>query len=180
MDDITAATALAVTTPVPLVVGSPWTDERTEILKTMWDQGFSGTQIATALNCDLTRSAIMGKIHRLGLPARKDCPSGRTHKAKTTRIVKKLAPEERKFRLPKAPELKASEKTDLDPDKSDFMVGLFSLKPSSCRYPLPSCESCGMHLFCGAKAAGDRSYCSRHSAICYRPARSREPRALYR
>lgn len=184
MDDTTNVAALTIATPVPPpTITSPWTGERTEILKTMWEQGYSGTQIATALNCGLTRSAIMGKVHRLCLPARKDTrPCITKEKLTAPRPVKKLTPEERKFRQPKIkpPELKASEKTDLNPDKSDFMLGLFDLALTSCRYPLPNCESCGIHLFCGAKVTGKRSYCQRHSEICYRPSRPLRPRAVYR
>lgn len=43
-----------------------WTDERVSTLTRMWEEGHSATRIAVAL--DLSRGAIIGKIHRLGLP----------------------------------------------------------------------------------------------------------------
>ncbi len=46
-----------------------WTDERIETLKKMWDQGLTATQIAEELG-GVSRNAVIGKAHRLGLPAR--------------------------------------------------------------------------------------------------------------
>ncbi len=46
-----------------------WTDERVEILKTMWSEGKSASQIAKELG-GVTRNAVIGKVHRLGLSNR--------------------------------------------------------------------------------------------------------------
>ena len=46
-----------------------WTDERIETLKKMWDSGLTATQIAEELG-GVSRNAVIGKAHRLGLPAR--------------------------------------------------------------------------------------------------------------
>ena len=46
-----------------------WTDERIETLKKMWDSGMTATQIAEELG-GVSRNAVIGKAHRLGLPAR--------------------------------------------------------------------------------------------------------------
>ena len=46
-----------------------WTDERTQTLKALWDSGISASDIAKELNC-ASRSAVIGKVHRLGLPGR--------------------------------------------------------------------------------------------------------------
>jgi GcrA cell cycle regulator len=56
-----------------------WTDERVETLKKMWAEGQSASQIAKELG-GVTRNAVIGKVHRLGLsnratgPATKDEP----------------------------------------------------------------------------------------------------------
>ncbi|AML50252.1 MULTISPECIES: GcrA family cell cycle regulator [Falsihalocynthiibacter] len=60
-----------------------WTDERVETLKKMWGEGQSASQIAKELG-GVTRNAVIGKVHRLGL-------SNRTTTAKTT-PEKKAAP----------------------------------------------------------------------------------------
>jgi len=63
-----------------------WTDERVELLKKLWSDGLSASQIAAELG-GITRNAVIGKVHRLGL-------SGR---AKSTSSA---APRQRKARAP--------------------------------------------------------------------------------
>lgn len=46
-----------------------WTDERVETLKRMWGEGASASQIAKELG-GVTRNAVIGKVHRLGLSNR--------------------------------------------------------------------------------------------------------------
>ena len=46
-----------------------WTDERVEMLKKMWSDGQSASQIAKELG-GVTRNAVIGKVHRLGLSNR--------------------------------------------------------------------------------------------------------------
>ena len=46
-----------------------WTDERVELLKRMWGEGQSASQIAKELG-GVTRNAVIGKVHRLGLSNR--------------------------------------------------------------------------------------------------------------
>ena len=46
-----------------------WTDERVETLRRMWVEGQSASQIAKELG-QVTRNAVIGKVHRLGLSNR--------------------------------------------------------------------------------------------------------------
>ncbi|TRW97483.1 GcrA cell cycle regulator [Paracoccus sp. M683] len=48
-----------------------WTDERVETLKRMWSEGQSASAIAKELG-GVTRNAVIGKVHRLGLSNRND------------------------------------------------------------------------------------------------------------
>jgi GcrA cell cycle regulator len=50
-----------------------WTDERFETLKRMWSEGQSASAIAKELG-GVTRNAVIGKVHRLGLSNRNDEP----------------------------------------------------------------------------------------------------------
>lgn len=50
-----------------------WTDERVETLKRMWAEGQSASQIAKELG-GVTRNAVIGKVHRLGLSNRNEEP----------------------------------------------------------------------------------------------------------
>lgn len=46
-----------------------WTDERVEKLKQLWEEGKSASEIAKELG-NVTRNAVIGKVHRMGLQAR--------------------------------------------------------------------------------------------------------------
>ncbi len=50
-----------------------WTDERVELLRKMWSEGQSASQIAKELG-GVTRNAVIGKVHRLGLSNRGGAP----------------------------------------------------------------------------------------------------------
>ena len=46
-----------------------WTDERVELLKKLWNEGLSASQIAAQLG-GVSRNAVIGKVHRLKLSGR--------------------------------------------------------------------------------------------------------------
>ena len=54
-----------------------WTDERVELLKKMWGDGRSASQIAKELG-GVTRNAVIGKVHRLGLSNRATTSTAKT------------------------------------------------------------------------------------------------------
>ena len=64
-----------------------WTDERVEILKRMWGEGQSASVIAKELG-GVTRNAVIGKVHRLGLSNRN---GGGSSKATTAKAEKPKA-----------------------------------------------------------------------------------------
>ena len=64
-----------------------WTDERVDLLKKLWTEGLSASQIANRLG-NVTRNAVIGKVHRLGL-------SGRA----TTSRVKSIRPKKRSCKI---------------------------------------------------------------------------------
>lgn len=47
-----------------------WTEERVELLKKLWLEGLSASQIAGVLGEGVTRNAVIGKVHRLKLSGR--------------------------------------------------------------------------------------------------------------
>src|SRR5205085_8782161 len=51
-----------------------WSDDRVEQLKKLWESGLSASQIAAELG-GITRNAVIGKVHRLGLSGRAKAPS---------------------------------------------------------------------------------------------------------
>ncbi|MCV6584578.1 MAG: GcrA cell cycle regulator, partial [Marinibacterium sp.] len=75
-----------------------WTDERVELLKKMWGEGQSASQIAKELG-GVTRNAVIGKVHRLGLsnrttgaPAAKPEPKAKPAAPKPEAKAKPAAP----------------------------------------------------------------------------------------
>ncbi len=61
-----------------------WTDERVELLKKLWADGLSASQIAAELG-GITRNAVIGKVHRLGLSGRAKSPSSATPRPRKPR-----------------------------------------------------------------------------------------------
>ncbi len=89
-----------------------WTDDRVEILKKMWGEGKSASQIAKELG-GVTRNAVIGKVHRLGLsnrsggaspakPATKEKPAAAA-KSKATETPKNAAAPDTKTEPAMAP-----------------------------------------------------------------------------
>ncbi|MEO0501573.1 MAG: GcrA family cell cycle regulator [Pseudomonadota bacterium] len=64
-----------------------WTDERIEILRKLWEEGHPASHIAEQLG-GVTRNAVIGKAHRLGLekrPSPVKSPAKKTDKAKAAK-----------------------------------------------------------------------------------------------
>lgn len=80
-----------------------WTDERVELLKKMWGEGQSASQIAKELG-GVTRNAVIGKVHRLGL-------SNRSTGATPAKAEAKAKPAE-----PTKPQAAAKPKVDAKPE----------------------------------------------------------------
>ena len=59
-----------------------WTEERVELLKKLWMEGLSASQIAAVLGEGVTRNAVIGKVHRLKLSGRAK-PASSTPRART-------------------------------------------------------------------------------------------------
>ncbi|MFY9240119.1 MAG: GcrA family cell cycle regulator [Roseovarius sp.] len=77
-----------------------WSDERVELLKKMWGEGQSASQIAKELG-GVTRNAVIGKVHRLGLSNRNGGGGSSTASA-NTEAKAKPAPKAAKPAKPKA------------------------------------------------------------------------------
>ena len=67
-----------------------WTDDRVEILKKLWGEGQSASQIAKELG-GVTRNAVIGKVHRLGLSNRATSSSSSKSDTKSKTSVKSMS-----------------------------------------------------------------------------------------
>jgi GcrA cell cycle regulator len=81
-----------------------WSDERVEILKRMWLDGKSASEIAKELG-EITRNAVIGKVHRLGLSNRG------TNSIKTETVNNQETAKRKRGRPPKDPSVNKQIKT---------------------------------------------------------------------
>jgi GcrA cell cycle regulator len=165
--------------------GATWTDERVELLKKLWTDGLSASQIAAELG-NVTRNAVIGKVHRLGL-------SGRAKDVKAT----SAAPRARKAtRAPSAPAPIAPQAhsnvvlapVPLQPvrqeptvmvEEDDMAipmserVTIMDLRESMCRWPMGD-PTKPEFRFCGARSITGLPYCTHHARIAYQPVADRK------
>lgn len=139
---------------------SKWTDERIELLKKLWADGLSCSQIAGALP-GFTRNAIIGKVHRLGLSGRDKAVSSkpavkrpRVHYTRVKRLQRDAA-------------ARAEPVMELPPETPANAKLFDELGPDHCRWPC-SGEPPNT-IFCGGDVLSDYSYCPRHCRMAYRP-----------
>ncbi|MEM9010381.1 MAG: GcrA family cell cycle regulator [Pseudomonadota bacterium] len=81
-----------------------WSEERVEALKAMWAEGRSASQIAKELG-GVTRNAVIGKVHRLGLSNRAAGaakPAAKEKTAKPAQEPEAMEPTTRTERTPPA------------------------------------------------------------------------------
>src|SRR3982751_5027982 len=79
-----------------------WTEERIEHLKAMWTQGSTASQIADELG-GVSRNAVIGKAHRLGLEARPSPVKPGEEKETPKKAAKAVAPKAAKTAKLEAP-----------------------------------------------------------------------------
>lgn len=158
-----------------------WTDERVEQLRKLWEAGLSASQIAAELG-NITRNAVIGKVHRLGLSGRAKCSSSsapRPRKARApTHMVRIPRPAVRGNTV-----LAQAFEMELDPDPIayDNVVpmsqrrSLLELTEEHCRWPIGDPGSPDF-FFCGGKSIVGLPYCAHHSRVAFQPAGDRRRR----
>ena len=150
-----------------------WTDERIEELKQLWGKGLSAAAIARAMGCR-SRSAILGKVHRLKLPKRDGTDR------ESTRVLSKMHAKRRQRRsvavavgigrgghiAPPA----AKRVVPLPPAPKDVKpahtVTLEALEAKHCRWPY---RENGKTTFCGCEVIVGSSWCGQHFRRVYKP-----------
>jgi GcrA cell cycle regulator len=116
-----------------------WTDERVETLKKMWTEGQSASQIAKELG-GVTRNAVIGKVHRLGLSNRAG-GAPEPAKAKTAEPAPKAEP---RAAAPKSTSAKADAKPTPRPEPAHAAPAAPARKPIiPAGQPLPPQPSAG-------------------------------------
>ncbi|MEM9704858.1 MAG: GcrA family cell cycle regulator [Pseudomonadota bacterium] len=148
-----------------------WDDERVEQLKKLWAEGLSASQIANKMG-GVTRNAVIGKVHRLGL-------SGRATPSAPQRGRSYGAPEDTYEVEEETSAVEASEPpveqpvfsapvTIIESDRATVA----SLRRNMCRWPIGDPASDDFH-FCGEPTASGKSYCAYHAQLAFQPTQRR-------
>ncbi len=164
--------------PIPPKLPPPaamWPDARVEALKRAWRDGLSASQIAARLGGGLTRCAVIGKLHRLGVSGGRKPSAPRVASAPASlRKVEAPGPASLRLRWPE-PVLDAAL---ISPASGAPPIGpgpkyLRDMTARECRFGLgdPRPGNGAFQLFCAAPTAG-HAYCAHHRAIAILPAQS--------
>lgn len=161
-----------------------WTDDRVEQLKKLWQEGLSASQIANRLG-GVSRNAVIGKVHRLGLSGRATSSRNKPSRPRTRIGTIKRAPKPRFAQIANSPlralyggetEAYVQPAEDLDIAVEE-RVPLVELKECSCRWPIGDPQT-GEFGFCNREKSPGLPYCETHARRAFQPpqSRRREPR----
>ncbi|MEM1232691.1 MAG: GcrA family cell cycle regulator [Pseudomonadota bacterium] len=181
-----------------------WTDERVEILKKMWGEGQSASVIAKELG-GVTRNAVIGKVHRLGLSNRAGS-GGTTTKAAPEKKAK-AAPKPKADPKPEPKTESAAPERALSPaarkiipagqplppqpsaneispealakvnevEKTSKKISLMELTERTCKWPVGD-PATEDFWFCGLPVQQGKPYCEAHVGVAFQPMSSRRDR----
>lgn len=161
-----------------------WTKDRTALLEKMWTEGKSAAEIAKELG-GVTRNAVIGKAHRMGL-------SGRPSPIKKGTATKKAAaPKKKAAAKSTAPVIKPKTKKSSPPKRENATplpksikpipagpkkvkkeipsgkgLGILDLTDKICKWPIGDPQEADFH-FCGEPIHPGRTYCMPHCTEAY-------------
>lgn len=146
-----------------------WNDERVELLKKLWADGLSASQIAAQLG-GVTRNAVIGKVHRLGLSGRAKTPSSTVPRVRKQRAASMRPRMRYNGNAALAPQYEVE--ADLDPLANIVPMGprvsITQLTDATCRWPIgdPGAED---FCYCGSQTKQELPYCHYHARVAYQP-----------
>lgn len=171
-----------------------WTDERVELLRKLWAEGLSASQIAAQMG-GVSRNAVIGKVHRLKL-------SGRGKQASSQPRAKKAVAAGAGARMAAAPRQSSSgarvsshihtigatalkadyEARPVSATVLEFAPALVAPEPKriklvelserTCKWPIGDPLSQDFS-FCGNECGDTGPYCQFHAKLAYQPAADR-------
>ena len=142
-----------------------WTPERIEELTQLWKAGHSASVIGKRLG--VSKNAVVGKAHRLKLPAR---PSPIRRQSKSPTPVRKPAPALTKPPAApvSAPAPAAREEVRRPPmiRPRQPVTPRQQPSPRQCQWPIGDPTKPDFH-FCGEAAVPSKPYCGEHCSVAY-------------
>lgn len=165
-----------------------WNDERVELLKRFWSEGLSASQIAGRLG-GVTRNAVIGKVHRLGLSGRATTSRMKTHRTRVRPAApgataqKRVAAPNNKPRFAQLgnPAVRALYQPEVEPfvpsvEELDIPMAerksIQTLSECSCRWPIGDPQLADFH-FCGKNKVPGLPYCEFHARRAFQPPQAR-------
>ena len=160
-----------------------WTDDRVELLKKLWADGLSASQIAGEPG-GITRNAVIGKVHRLGLSGRAKAPSSSVPRQRKPRAPSQM------FRAPRTmmrgnTALAQMPSYAYDPEPEPELIEniipigqrctLLELDQEKCHWPIGDPGQPDF-FFCGGKTNAGTPYCGYHGRVAYQPPSARRDR----
>lgn len=149
-----------------------WSEPRVADLRKHWAEGLSASQIAKELG-GTTRNAVIGKVHRLGLPLRAERQNLR---------INKKRPRRQRIPLPKPPKFNPETPPPLREElvriatlaPIEPALGVLGLTNFTCRYPIGD-PTDPAFSFCGRTCNNvENPYCVQHQKLAYVPAQKKK------
>ena len=160
-----------------------WTPELIKDLKRLWNKGLTTVEIGNRIG--MSKNAVVGKAHRLGLegrpsPIKRDKNKIQITEQKVEKVLKEkkdtieqpipeIEPETlESTSFPPEEILKAEPIIEMPKSKKGKRKGvqLVDLKPTSCRWPEGDPKDPDF-CFCGQECVNGKIYCEEHCAVAY-------------
>ncbi|MEE9314300.1 MAG: GcrA family cell cycle regulator [Rhizobiaceae bacterium] len=164
-----------------------WTEERVAKLAKLWADGLSASQVATQLG-GVTRNAVIGKVHRLGLSGRAK-PAGKSNGGARKKTSSERSGGAGGYARPTRPAragvgrggsniavaLKVKPVEEVIAAPESLKLTLMELTESTCKWPTGDPTMPGFS-FCGHKTSEDKPYCAFHNKLAFQPPSERRRR----
>ena len=152
-----------------------WDDGRIDLLKKLWSDGLSASQIAAELG-GVTRNAVIGKVHRLGLSGRAKTKATATTRQRVKAVAK---PQRLQQSVGVRGNLAVVEYVEVRSEpvqqaREDVVIpmsrkiSIMDLKEGVCRWPIGDPLQADF-VYCGADCGTGRTYCEPHSRLAFQP-----------
>lgn len=150
-----------------------WSEERVQLLRKLWAEGLSASQIAKQLG-GVTRNAVIGKVHRLGLAGRATPSRPAKRPVRAAARPRQLGPSVPRLRP--ASTLPSVVIPELEPMKFEngSTATVLTLNEQMCKFPIGDPTDANF-AFCGRGSASG-PYCADHARLAYQPSQARKRR----
>jgi GcrA cell cycle regulator len=156
-----------------------WDEARIERLKKLWSDGLSASQIAGELG-GVTRNAVIGKVHRLGLSGRAKSKPASVARPRVKTVMKQVRMPVISTRGNLAMVEMVDTEVAVAPQKAAEVVmiplsrriSIMELREGLCKWPIGDPMD-GNFAYCGADCTSNKVYCDAHARIAFQPQNER-------